>query len=403
MGQFVGKEALAAVGGPTGTIINLLVGFFVGISTGATVIISQYYGAKKADMVGYAVHTSAAFSLLCGAVIMAAGYLSAPYILRLMGTPADIMDYSVTYIRIFFLGSVSNMIYNVGSAVLRAVGDSRRPLYFLIACCVSNIFLDILLVVIIPLGVAGAALATILSQTVSALMVIAVLVRTGDMYRLIPRNIRLDTRMFHRIVRIGLPAGLQSTMYGLSNLIIQSSINSLGTDTVAAWTAYSKVDVLFWMILNAFGISITTFIGQNYGAGKLSRARQGLRVCLAMAAGACVTISAVYYTAAPVILKIFTTDAAVLNQGVFIMRFLVPTYITYVVIEIYSGALRGVSDTWRPMIFTLLGICVLRVVWVLAAVPLRREITTVIFSYPLTWAVTSVIFLIYLHRYSRLK
>ncbi len=403
VGRFVGKEALAAVGGPTGTIINLLVGFFVGISSGATVIISQYYGAKKADMVDYAVHTSAAFSLICGAAITVFGFLAAPAVLRLMDTPADIMDYSVTYIRIFFLGSISNMIYNVGSGVLRAVGDSRRPLYFLIACCVSNIVLDLLFVVVIPMGVAGAALATILSQTISAFLVVFVLVRTGEMYRLILTRIRLDMRMLHRIIQIGLPAGLQSTMYGLSNLIIQASINSLGTDIVAAWTAYSKVDVLFWMILNAFSIAITTFIGQNFGAGKLDRARKGLRICLGMSACACIMLSVTYYMTAPVILKIFTTDSAVLAQGVLILRFMAPTYITYVIIEIYSGALRGVSDTWCPMIITLLGICVLRVVWVFAAVPLRRNITTVIFSYPLTWVVTSAILFIYLHRFSRLR
>lgn len=403
VGRFVGKEALAAVGGPTGTIINLLVGFFVGISSGATVIISQYYGAKKADMVDYAVHTAAAFSLICGGGITIVGFLAAPSILKLMGTPADIMNYSITYIRIFFLGSISNMIYNIGSSVLRAVGDSKRPLFFLIACCATNIALDLLFVVTFHMGVAGAALATILSQTVSALMVIAVLTRTSEMYRLILSRIRLDGRMLRRIIRIGLPSGLQSTMYGLSNLIIQSSINSLGTDTVAAWTAYSKIDVLFWMVLNAFGISITTFIGQNYGAGKLDRAKKGLGICLGMAAFSCVIISITYYTASPVLLRMFTTDSTVLARGVFITRFLVPAYITYVVIEIYSGALRGVSDTWLPMIVTLLGICFLRVAWILIAVPMRRDITTVIFSYPLTWTVTSCFFLIYLHKFSRLR
>ncbi len=403
VGQFVGKEALASVGGPTGTIINLLVGFFVGISSGATVIISQYYGAGREDKVFYAVHTSAAFALAAGAFLTVTGLIITPFALTAMGTPDDIMEFAVLYMRIYFLGMIPNLIYNIGSAVLRAVGDSRRPLYFLIACCLSNIVLDLLFVVVLKMGVAGAALATIASQTVSAVLVAAVLTRTREMYRLTISRITLDRRMLHRIIRIGLPAGLQSTMYSVSNVIIQSSVNSLGTDTVAAWTAYGKVDVLFWMTVSAFGIAITTFVGQNYGAGRTERVHRALYTCLAMAAVTTLLLSAALYSAASSILGIFTTDPQVLQIGVGIMHFLVPTYITYVIVEIYSGALRGVGDVWIPMIFTMLGVCVLRVVWVLAAVPLRREMQTIIFSYPLTWTVTSVLLLVYLHLFSRLK
>lgn len=274
VGRFVGKEALAAVGGPTGTLINLLVGFFVGLSSGATVIISQFYGARREDKVGFAVHTSIAFSLLCGAGIMAVGILFAPWALSAMGTPRDILTYAILYMRIFFLGTIPNLIYNMGSGILRAAGDSRRPLFFLITGCVTNIVLDVVLVVYLHMGVAGAAAATILSQTASALFVIIVLTRTEEMYRLRFSRIRLDRRMLNRIIRIGLPAGLQSVMYSLSNVIIQSGVNSLGTDTIAAWTAYGKIDSVFWMIINAFGISITTFVGQNYGAGKMDRVKR---------------------------------------------------------------------------------------------------------------------------------
>ena len=208
VGQFVGKEALAAVGGPTGTLINLLVGFFVGLASGATVIISQFYGAKRADKVGYAVHTSVAFSLVCGLGIMVVGILGAPSALSMMGTPKDIMEYAVLYIRIYFVGTIPNLIYNMGSGILRAVGDSKRPLFFLITGCVTNIVLDVILVVFWRMGVAGAALATILSQTASALFVVVVLTRTREMYRLSFSKIRLDKRMLARIIRIGLPAGL---------------------------------------------------------------------------------------------------------------------------------------------------------------------------------------------------
>ncbi len=403
VGQFVGKEALAAVGGPTGTLINLLVGFFVGLASGATVIISQFYGAQRGDKVELAIHTSVAFSLLCGLGIMAVGILGAPWALAMMGTPDDILEYAILYIRIYFLGTIPNLIYNIGSGILRAVGDSRRPLLFLITGCITNIVLDIVLVVFLSMGVAGAAAATILSQTASALFVVVVLTRTEEMYRLNFSRIRLDRPMLGRIIRIGLPAGLQSVMYSLSNVIIQSSVNSLGTDTIAAWTAYGKIDCVFWMIVNAFGISITTFVGQNYGAGKMDRVKKGIRQCLAMTVVSSVALSLLLYRFGFYIFEIFTTDAAVLEKGMEILRFLVPTFVTYVTIEIYSGALRGIGDSWLPMLLTMLGVCALRVVWIVAAVPLRRTITTVVFSYPLTWSVTSVLFIIYFHRFSRLR
>lgn len=403
VGQFVGKEALAAVGGPTGTLINLLVGFFVGLSSGAAVIISQYYGAGRADKVGFAVHTSVAFSLVCGGALMVIGIWGAPWALRAMGTPEDIMDHAVLYIRVYFAGVIPNLIYNMGSGILRAIGDSRRPLYFLIASCMTNIVLDVLFVVILSMGVMGAALATILSQAVSAVLVLLVLTRTREIYQLSLRQVRLDGRMLKRIIRIGLPAGLQSVMYSFSNVIIQTAVNVLGTDTIAAWTAYSKIDSVFWMIVSAFGISVTTFVGQNYGAGKMDRVKKGIRVCMGMTLVSSLGLTGFLYVFGAPIFRIFTADAAVLEKGMEILHFLVPTFITYVTIEIYSGALRGAGDSWIPMIITCMGICVLRVVWILIAVPLHNNIKTIIFSYPLTWVVTSLLFIVYFHWFSRLK
>ena len=402
VGRFVGKEALAAVGGPTGTLINLLVGFFVGLSSGATVIISQFFGAKREDKVGFAVHTSIAFSLLCGTSIMAVGITFAPLALAAMGTPEDILEYAILYMRIFFLGTIPNLIYNMGSGILRAAGDSKRPLFFLITGCVTNIILDIVLVVYLRMGVAGAAIATILSQTASAVFVVLVLTRTREMYRLVFSRIRLDRRMLNRIIRIGLPAGLQSVMYSVSNVIIQSGVNSLGTDTIAAWTAYGKIDSVFWMIINAFGISVTTFVGQNYGAGKMDRVKKGIRQCLAMTLASSVFLSLFLYHFGFYIFQIFTSDASVLERGMEILKFLVPTFITYVTIEIYSGALRGIGDSWIPMILIMLGVCALRVLWIVVAVPLKRDITTVVFSYPLTWSITTILFIIYFHWFSQL-
>ena len=403
VGRFVGKEALSAVGGGTGTIIQVLVGFFVGLSSGATVVISQYYGAKRAEMVEYAVHTAVAFSLAAGALMMIAGIVAAPAVLEAMDTPADVLEPSIIYIRIYFAGLIGNLIYNMGSGILRAVGDSKRPLYFLIASCMTNIVLDLLFVVVFHMGVAGAAAATIISQALSAALVIWVLMRTKDMYSLELKKIRFDGRMFARIIRIGLPAGLQSIMYSLSNLMIQASVNALGTDTVAAWTAYSKIDSVYWMIINAFGIAATTFVGQNFGAGKKDRVRKGIRVCMGLSFGSTIILSFLLYTVGGSFYSLFTADAAVTEIGVEMLKFLAPFYFTYVSIEILSGALRGVGDCWVPMLMSCIGVCVLRILWIVAVVPLRRDIYNIMFSYPLTWTVTSVLFVLYYLLFSKMK
>lgn len=403
VGRFVGKEGLAAVGGSAAMIINLLVGFFIGLSSGATVIISQFYGARQKAKVSQAVHTAVAFSIAGGLVIMAVGLISAPAALKAMGTPAETMDDSILYLRIYFLGLIGNLLYNMGAGILRAIGDSKRPLYFLIAGCMTNIILDIVLVLFCKMGVAGAAWATILSQLVSAVLVIVTLIKTDDMYRLSFRQIRIHPDMLVRIIQIGLPAGLQSVMYSASNIIIQANVNALGTDIVAAWTAYGKIDIIYWTIINAFGISITTFVGQNFGAGKFDRVYKGIRVCLAISAGATIFLSVILYSFGQYIYLLFTTDAAVIEKGVEILHFLVPTLITYVCIEILSGALRGIGDCWIPMIMTALGVCLLRAVWIVVAVPLYPDIKTICFSYPLTWTVTSVLFLIYFKWFSKIR
>ena len=313
------------------------------------------------------------------------------------------MEYALVYIRIYFLGTIANLIYNMGAGILRAVGDSKRPLYFLMASCLTNIVLDIVLVVGFHMNVMGAAIATISSQAVSAILVIVVLTRTSDSYKLIFRKLKLHYVLVARIVRIGLPAGLQSVMYSLSNIIIQSSINSLGTDTIAAWTAYGKIDTIYWMIINAFGISITTFAGQNFGAGKYDRVRKGIRVCLGISMGATIALSLFLYFFGFYIFRLFTSDPAVLEIGLQMIHFLVPMFFTYICIEILSGGLRGVGDCWIPMIMTGLGVCVLRVLWVIFAVPYNRTMIMVAASYPITWTITSVLFVIYYVKFSKMR
>lgn len=266
VGQFLGKEALAAVGGPASTIVNLIVNFFVGVASGSAVIISQYYGAKNGDKTNRAVHTAIALAIVGGALLGVLGFVFSPAMLGAMGTPEDVIGYAVTYIRIYFAGMIFNTIYNVGSGILRAVGDSRRPLYFLILSSIVNVVLDLVFILVFKMGVAGAAWATIISQAVSAVLILISLNGAPPIYRLIAKNIKLDLPLLGEMVRIGLPAGMQSVMYSVSNILIQASINTFGTDAVAAWAVFGKVDAMFWMTISSFGLTATTFAGQNFGA-----------------------------------------------------------------------------------------------------------------------------------------
>ena len=403
VGHFVGKQALAAVGGTTGTLINLLIGFFTGLASGATVIIAQFYGAKKADKVHWAVHTSIAFSIAAGIGLMIVGIVFSRPMLQVMQTPADVIDYAVLYIRIFFAGTIANLLYNMGAGILRAIGDSKRPLYYLIICCFANIGLDLLFVAVFHMGVAGAALATILSQFLSAVLVLGALMRTKDMYRLEWKKLRIDGIMLKRIIRIGLPAGMESAMYSISNVIVQAGVNTLGTDSVAAWAAYGKVDGLFWMMVSALGISATTFIGQNYGAKKVERVHQGVRVCMMLAVIMTLIMDGVLLVAGDFLMSMFTSDAAVREIGSQLLHFMVPTFLTYIVIEIFSGALRGVGDAWMPMLIAGVGICSVRILWINFGLPHFPTIIGAAFCYPLSWVLSTIAFIIYYCRFSKLS
>lgn len=395
VGRFVGTEALAAVGGSTSQIINLIVGFFVGLSSGATVVISQYYGAHDRENLSKALHTAFAFSLVGSVVITAVGLICSPILLRVMNTTEEVIGPSATYLRIYFGGILFVFIYNIGSSILRAVGDSRRPLYYLIVCCIINIVLDIMLVVGLGMGVAGAAIATVFAQGVSAVLVVMALCRSTDLFRLEIRKIRFHREALELLIKIGLPAGLQSVMYSFSNVIIQTALNAFGTNTMAAWTACGKIDSFFWMVINAFGISITTFVGQNYGARKFGRMRKSVRICIAMAVGASISISAIFILFGRYVYQLFTTDAAVVEIGMHMITMMAPAYAIYVFIEIYSGALRGTGDVLVPMLMTCGGVCVLRILWMMFVVPLKPVIDTIIYSYPISWTLTALMFIFY--------
>ena len=381
VGRFVGTKALAAVGGSTGQIVNLVVNFFVGLASGATVIIARYYGARDRIKLNNALHTAIALSIVGGIVTAVAGILLTPFLLQMMNTPADVIEGSTTYLRIYFAGIIFVFVYNIGSGILRAVGDSKRPLYFLIVCCFLNIFLDILFVVYLKLGVKGAAFATVISQAVSALLVILSLTKSVDIYRLRPNKIRFYKSLLIAIVTIGLPAGLQSVMYGISNIIIQTSLNSLGTETVAAHTAFAKIDAIYWMISGAFSVSIITFIGQNYGARKFDRMKKSIKVCLFMDLIASLLLTTVMMVAGPYLLRLFTSDQEVIEIGMQIIHIIAPSYALFIFIEILSSSLRGMGNVVIPMLMTCGGVCVLRILWIFLFVRTHLSVTTILMSY----------------------
>ena len=395
VGQFVGTQALAAVGGATGSLINFFVNLFVGLASGTTVVIAQAYGAHDAESVGGTVHTSVALALAAGLGLTAVGVAAAPWALSAMGTPADIMDFALTYLRVYMLGTIPSFLYNVGSGILRAVGDTRRPLYFLIIACLVNIALDVVLVAVLGMGVLGAALATILSQGVSAVLVLVSLTRAETVYRLDWKQGRFHGRLLGDFLRVGVPAGLQSNMYAISNILIQTAINGFGTATVAAWTAHGKVDGFFWMILGAYGISITTFAGQNFGAKQYDRVRKGAWVCLFFCAVLALGLGAVIYVFGSPLAGLFSDDAQVVERALEIIRLLTPCVITYASIDALSGTIRGSGDAWVPRALTAGGVCGLRILWVVLAAPLFGTLTGVLVSYPISWGVTSVLYILY--------
>ena len=395
VGQFVGKAALASVGGSATQLINLVVGFSTGLSSGASVVIAQFFGAKDERSVKESLHTAYAFSILGSIVISALGIGLAPQLLRWMNTPEELLADSTLYLRIYFAGILFVFIFNVGSSILRAVGDSKNPLYYLIACCFINIFLDLLFVIVFHLGVAGVAYATFLSQAISALLVTHKLMTSHSILTLKIRDIRLHKNVLKSQLWIGLPAGFQSVMYSISNVIIQAALNRFGTDTVAAWSAYGKLDAIFWMVSGAIGISITTFVGQNYGARKYDRVHKSVRICLGIDSIISVILIVFLMLFRVPLFRLFTQDPSVIRIGSDMLALITPCYIFFVFIEVLAGALRGMGDVMIPTLITLLGVCVLRLIWITVVLQISPTVNTIIYSYPVTWIATAVLFIIY--------
>lgn len=403
VGQNVGKLGLAAVGGTTSTLINLFIGIFVDLSSGFSVIISQHFGAKNHKLVSECVHTAITFSLIVGIVVSIFGAIFSKTMLSYMNVPEDIMPMAIPYLQIYFLGLAPNLIYNMGAGLLRAVGDSKTPLIFLIISCFINIILDILLIKYIGMGVVGAAVATVTSQVVSAILVIVVLSRRKDALRLFIRKLHINFPELRKMVSIGTAAGMQSAMYTIANILIQASINTLGTDTIAAFTAYGKIDTLFWMTIQSLGISVTTFTGQNFGYGNKERVKKGIIHGMILSVVITGIVMLLLKLFGRSIYTLFTNDKSVLDIGTDMLNFMVVAFPTYITIEIFSGSLRGIGDSWIPMIMTASGVCVLRIAWIIVMVPKYPNIFTILWAYPLSWVTTSILFIIYMFLFSKMR
>lgn len=393
VGRAVGTQGLAAVGA-TSALISLLNGFFVGLSTGATVLLSQFYGAGDRNGVRRALHSGIALSLVLGAIITGLGLTAAGPVLKLIRTPESCLAGSTLYTRLYLSGAVASMVYNMGSGILRAMGDSQRPTLFLIAACVINILMDLLFVVVLKLGIAGAALATVLSQVISAVLVVRALLRQPEDVRLRLRELRLDPALLKRILYVGVPAGLQFVTFDLANLLIQSGINSFGDITVAAWTAYVKTDSLTWMISGAFGVSITTFVGQNFGAQKYSRIRQSVWVCLGMAVGLVGCLSILEYGLRYFIIGIYSSDPEVVRTGALIISITVPFNILFMPVEVFAGTMRGTGYSVMPTVITCTCVCVFRVLWIATVVGRFHRLELLAACYPISWLLASIVFYI---------
>jgi putative MATE family efflux protein len=394
VGNFVGKEALAAVGS-TGSIINTLIGFFMGLSTGASVVISRLFGAHDEDGVSRAVHTTIVMTLVLAVLFTILGVAMIPFMLRFMSTPADVFGDATTYLTIYFGGVIGLMIYNIGAGILRAVGDSRRPLYFLIFSALVNIAGDLLFVLAFKMGIAGVAIATVISQALSAVLVVIVLMRTDGPHRLVLKKLRLSMPMLKSIMKIGLPAAIQSALTSFSNVFVQSYINAYGSACMAGWSVYGKLDQLAMLPMQSISMASTTFVGQNLGAMNIARAKRGIRTALAISLG-CTAVTLVPLMAfARPLLSLFNKDPEVLTFGTMFVVYLSPFYLFACVNDITAGALRGAGQSKAPMIFMLMSFVVFRQVYLFIISRLIDSVLPIAMGYPLGWMLCAICHVIY--------
>ena len=394
VGNFVGKEALAAIGS-VDSIINTYIGFFVGLSAGAGVVISQYYGASDDENVHKAVHTTIAITLIMAIGTTIISLFTTDIFLKISRVPSDVWPEAETYLGIYFLGLVGLLIYNMGSGILRAVGDSKHPLYFLIFSALSNTVLDIIFVANLRLGVAGAAYATIISQALSALLVLYTLIKTKDCYEISFRKIRIYPKLLKQIFRIGLPTALQMMVTAFSNVFVQSYINSFGSAAMAGYSSYNKIDKVCLLPLQSIGLAITTFMGQNIGAGNSERAIKGVKTATRMNVVTAIVLLTFLWVVAPYLIYIFNQDEEVIHYGTIFLRTMSPFFLCVAYNQIHNGALKGAGNTKIPMIIMMSCFIVFRQIYLFVISRVINTPIAIALGYPLGWLLCTIILSIY--------
>lgn len=407
VGNFIGKEALAAVSS-SGNLIFMLVGFLSGMAMGSGVLISKYFGAKDNQRLSAAVHTALAFALAAGLLMTVVGVVLTPHILRWMGTPENVLPQSIAYFRTYFYGGVASFLYNICTGILQAVGDSRHPLYYLILSSLINVSLDLLFVGGLRMGVASAAAATVISQAVSAALCLRRLVCTDDVYRVDLRRVRIDWSMLKLIVRFGLPSGVQNSLIGFANVMVQTNINAFGDSAMAGCGSYSKIEGFAFLPVTCFSMGLATFVSQNLGARQHDRVKQGARFGVLCSMITAEVIGVIIWLGAPFLISLFNSDPGVVTFGVRQARIISLFYCLLALNHCMAGILRGAGKATVPMLIMMICWCVIRVVYITVMVAVWKNILVVFTAYPLTWSLSAVAFLIYyfradwLHNFDRL-
>ena len=394
VGNYVGSNALAAVGAGA-SLIYLLIAFSLGASVGAGVIVSQYLGAKEKEGVHKAVHTAMTISIILGLILTAGGILFSRKLLVMMNTPAEILDDAACYLRIYSCGLIFNVVYNMAAGILNAAGNSRRSLMYLAAAAVVNIFMDLLLIAGLKIGVAGAAIATNFSQAISCILALWFLFRVPADYRISLKSLRIHKAMALRIIQIGLPTGIQNMVISFSNILIQASINQYGATAVAGFSAYLKIDGFNILPVLSFSMAITTFIGQNYGAGKYDRMKKGMWVTLLMGIVYTVLTGILLLTFSGQLMRLFSKDVGVIAYGQTAMRYFCPFYWILAILHSLAGTVRGTGKSIPPMVVLLVSLCLFRIVWIQLVLPYYTSIEGIFILYPVSWLVGAVLMILY--------
>ena len=395
VGNYVSNEAFSAVG-TVSPIINTLIGFFTGLASGAGVVISQYYGAKQPEKVRDAVHTSIVMTLVLGVVLSLFGIAITPTMLRFMNTPSEVFPESSSYLTIYFGGMMGLMLYNMGSGILRAVGDSKRPFYFLVVSAVLNIILDLVFVLVFHMGVEGVAYATIISQGISAALVLFTLSQEKNWIRLQLRYLKVQLTILGKIIRVGIPAALQLAVTAFSNVFVQSYINFFGADYMSGWTAYTKIDQLMVLPMQSLALAATTFVGQNLGINQVDRAKKGTRTACIMAITITIAVSSIVIPTAPYLVSFFNQKPAVIQSGTLFLQFLSPFYVLCCINQVYSAALRGAGNSRTPMILMLFSFVLFRQCYLFVMANfISNTVLPIAMGYPAGWLVCSTLTLLY--------